>query len=123
VRDLRNDRIRLTLSDVTPGSFGVLVLGASNTRFGSRSLPTPLDLVGLPQCLLYQSIDIAIPMVTGTAGLDAGYAAIEVPLPYPLAPYQHPIFPIIHAQWLVADPRAQSFTGTTRALSIYVNHL
>ena len=85
----------------------ILYLGASNSQWGSRSLPLPLPGGG-PSCFLYASGETTL--ATSTDG--NGQASFQIPVPgvYTLvtASFYH--------SWLVLDPSAPNnpfgFTGS-----------
>ncbi len=101
IRDLQGRGVRLHLSNAPPGAHVALLLGFSRTQWHGLSLPASLASIGLLDCSLYTSIDLFAKTWTGTAGLDRGYAAIDLPLPLK-APGQD-LF-TLHGQWLVLDP-------------------
>ncbi len=49
------------LSNVAPLWGGVMYFGASDRRWGTVPLPTPLDQIGMNGCTLYVSGDVALP--------------------------------------------------------------
>lgn len=93
---------RVHLSNVPAGSIGVLMLGSSDQQWGAISLPLQLDAFGLPGCVLRTSIDVTVPTVTGTAGIDRGYGFADIPLPV-AAPGQGSVR--VFAQWKAFDPQ------------------
>jgi hypothetical protein len=80
VRDLGASGARLTVHDAAPGAPVLLLLGVSRTSFAGLTLPQPLGAIGLPGCLLQTSVDVFRVAVTGSTGIAAGYAAVDVPL-------------------------------------------
>jgi len=58
-----------------------LIIGTSNTAYGSATLPFGLGGIGAPGCTLYTSVDVALPILTDMIG-GAG-----VPLPIPNNPW------------------------------------
>lgn len=83
--------------------FGALALGVigwqSELAFGGGALPVTLEPFGLPGCNLLVAPAVTCLEVTGTTGLDRGYAAF--PLPTALAATSGHA---LAAQWLVLDP-------------------
>lgn len=53
------------LSNLTPGTVGVLALGNSSTTWSGVALPMNLKGMGMPGCLLYVSYDFLVPINTG----------------------------------------------------------
>jgi hypothetical protein len=86
----------------------VLLLGFSDTRWGSVPLPLALGGLGLPNCALHTSIDVSAAVVAGTQGIGRGYAFVDVgaPIGRPTANNVR-----VFAQWLVLP------TGGGAALS------
>jgi hypothetical protein len=75
--------VRIHLSNGPPNSLAVLLFGLSSTQFGGVPLPLPLDGIGLPGCELWTSIELMVTTTTGSAGIAAGHAAVDIPLPPP----------------------------------------
>jgi hypothetical protein len=109
MRDLGTLGVRIHLSGAEPGRTALLALGLSSTSWAGQPLPLALDPVGLPGCLLYTSVEVLTPVLVGTAGVAAGYASVEVPLPL-----LNPGTVTLHGQWLV--PWASGGAKTSDAL-------
>ena len=73
--------VRFTMSETPPGAAALFMLGASNIRILGAALPVGLAPFGLPGITLWQSADVRLFTMAGTSGADAGYAALDVPLP------------------------------------------
>lgn len=93
---------RVHLSDVPPGSVGVLLIGTSSQQWGSWRLPLDLSGFGLPGCALEVSVDATLATATGTLGLARGYGFVDVGLPLS-SPGAAGAMPV-HAQWKVLGP-------------------
>jgi hypothetical protein len=113
-RSATGDRVRVHLASAPSGVCTCLVLGASNTSWGGAPLPYDLSFLGLAGCALYTSIDAFAARTTGTSGIDAGYAFVDVPLP--LAP-PDVIGTPVYAQWLLFGPDNSWPGGLTQALT------
>jgi len=83
-------------------------LAALNFAFGA--LPTPVDLTpfGFAGCTVYVDPAATFLQVTGTTGLDRGYAAVDLPHPLSAAATGTDVV----AQWLVLDPATAAFAAT-----------
>lgn len=101
LRDLQGRGVRLHLSNAPPAGYAALALGLSRTQWNGTPLPLPLDPLGLPGCSLFTSVEVLATAWTGTAGLERGYAFVDLPLP--LQPPSQERF-TLHGQWLVLDP-------------------
>ncbi len=101
---------RVVLSGAPPGALAWLSvsLGSQNS-FGGHLLPLALDAFGLPGCTLRVPPTVVIPTGTGSAGVDAGCSAFDLPLG--LVPAAG--LPLA-AQWLVLDPPSLGFGMTPR---------
>jgi hypothetical protein len=100
---------RITIAKGPPGAIGFLIGGpASQTNYGSLSLPLALDPYGLPGCSALVAPVVQVPVILGTSGLDRGYAAVDLPwIPSPSGT-------ALAAQWIVWDPATGSFATTAR---------
>jgi len=105
---------RLTVVDAPPSGVAFLLLGTSRTQFGGIPLPLPLDAFGLPGCQLLTSIDVSVPVVLGSAGIDRGYAAIDLPVDLSAPGVGTRA---VYAQWVATDP-AGGLAGVSLALSL-----
>src|SRR5690606_30998268 len=86
--------VRVTVHGAAPNAPAALLLGCSRTSWGSIPLPFALAPFGLPQCDLLTSVELTVPVLTGSAGLAAGYANVDLPGRLERAgPFT------IHAQW------------------------
>jgi hypothetical protein len=79
-------------------------------NFAFSALPTPVDLTafGFTGCTVYLDPAASALTLTGTTGIDRGYAAID--LPHPLA--ASAVGTNIVAQWLVYDPATLAYAAT-----------
>jgi hypothetical protein len=94
---------RLHLSDAPSGALAVLLLGHGGTH----------ERPWLFGCSTSLSVDALIPTVTGTSGLNRGYAWIDLPRAL-AAPGQHQA--VVQGQWVVLDPMSGSLGGLTNSL-------
>jgi hypothetical protein len=104
--------IRAHLSDAPPNVPAVLLLGATN-QTSWTPMPLPLDGVGLPGCLLRSPVDLLLVTTTGSTGMQAGYASLDLPLP---APLQGMGTWWVAAQWLVLGTPATFPGGMTQTV-------
>lgn len=79
LRDLSPRNVRVSVHGAQPSAPAALMLGCSRTSWGPITLPFPLTPFGLPQCQLFTSVELTVPVVCGATGLAAGYAAVELP--------------------------------------------
>jgi hypothetical protein len=104
--------VRVHLSDAPPGVGAWLFLGLSNTTWNGVPLPYDLSFLGLPAgCALHTSIDAFAVRTTGTSGLDAGFAFVDIPVDLSALGTR------IWAQWAVFGPGNTWPGGLTRPLS------
>jgi hypothetical protein len=106
--------IRLHLSNAPVAAPALFLLGSSRDRFGSLLLPHPVDSLGFPGCLLLVAPEIPIVATTGTTGLDAGHAYLDLNLP--LAPDGKGTLGL-YGQWLVLGFGTNAPGGWTQAMS------
>jgi hypothetical protein len=94
---------RITVAKTHPNA-----LAAINLNF--TALPTPIDLspFGFTGCTVYLDPAASALFVTGTTGLDRGYAALD--LPHPLTATA--VGTDVVAQWLVYDPATLAYAAT-----------
>jgi hypothetical protein len=102
IRSVEPASTRIHLSGGEPGGTGVFVAGLSRTSWLGWPLPFPLAPFGFPNCSLFTSVEVAIPIPLGTGGLSAGYGAVDIPLALTATGTA------LHGQWLVL--RAQTNT-------------
>ena len=95
----------INLSQVSPNQGYMLILGLSNTMFGSLQLPWNLTGLGLPGCQLYTSMDSLVLGVTAQVGAASG-ASFTTPIPATYGTGAR-----FHAQWAVDNP-----AGSTPAI-------
>ncbi len=107
MRDLPGAATRFTLSSAKPGSIALFTLGISNQQIAGLPLPVSLAPVGFPGITLETSSDVVVFALTGTNGIQGGYAQIDVGLD--LVPTGYPLY----AQWLWFDPSNTSLHGST----------
>jgi hypothetical protein len=98
-----NTGSRVTVAKTHPNA-----LAALNLAFAA--MPTPVDLspIGFANCTIYVDPAASYLRVTGTLGIDRGYAAVD--LPYPLTAAA--IGTDAVAQWVVFDPATLAFAAT-----------
>jgi hypothetical protein len=104
--------VRVHLSEAPSGVNAALFVGLSNTEWNGVPLPLDLSFLGLPPgCALHTSIDALALRVTGTSGLDAGYASVTLPFDLSMTGVR------VYAQWLLFGPGNSWPGGLTRPLS------
>jgi hypothetical protein len=83
-------------------------LAAANFAFAA--LPTPVDLsaFGFAGCTVYVDPAASYLLVTGTTGIDRGYAAVDLPHPLTAAAVGTDVV----AQWLVLEPATGAYAAT-----------
>lgn len=102
-------KTRIHLAGGQPGANAALVLGFSNTNFGSVSLP--LALKGFASnCQLLVSPDVVAIALVET-GRRAGYASVDLPLPLAT-----PGSVTIYGQWIALGTEANAPGGVSDAL-------
>jgi hypothetical protein len=112
LRDLGARGFRVHLSKAPPAASAILMLGSSRTPFRTLPIEVDLDRLGFTGCSLQVPIELALPVVTGTTGIDAGYAFLDVPC----ALNSGAGF-ALHAQWLVLGTGAQAPGALSDALT------
>lgn len=95
LRDLGGG-VRITVHGADPGQPAVLLIGSSRTQAGGLALPFPLDALGLPGCSLLASAEWPLPVRLGAGGIQAGWAAIDLPGAITTGPGSFTAY----AQWL-----------------------
>ncbi len=95
------------LRNAPAGTPAALLLGLSSTSWNGLTLPYSLSALGLPACNLYTSVELALPVKTGTTLRNQGYASLTVPLPLSTSGVGMPI----HGQWFVGEPQGLGLTG------------
>ncbi|MBK8098778.1 MAG: hypothetical protein IPK26_16820 [Planctomycetes bacterium] len=90
-----NAEFALRLDDALPGAVAMLVVGFSNTSWGSNALPMNLNVYGGDGCLLYTSPDFVQLLSTDANG------RASFPLPIPAA-----LSGVVWCQWGVLDAGA-----------------
>ncbi|MFY9345726.1 MAG: VCBS repeat-containing protein [Planctomycetota bacterium] len=102
---------RITIAKGPPGALAWLGISLGNpTTFAGVPLPMPLDPFGLPGCFLHVSPDIIYVGVLGTAGIDRGYAAVDLSLHCAAAG----LGTVFSAQWLAFDPATLAYATTSK---------
>jgi len=92
---------RITVARAPAGALAWLDLALPHqTAYAGYQLPLDLTAFGLPGCSLYVPPGITVLRFTGTAGIDRGYAAVDLPIQLTAAAAGVDIV----AQWLVFDP-------------------
>lgn len=105
--------IRVHLSHAPPAANALLLLGISSTSWQGNPLPLALDPFGFPGCALATSVEVLRPVITGTHGIDHGYAMCELPLPLAMGAPQATVY----GQWLVLGAGPFAPGGLSAALS------
>jgi hypothetical protein len=101
---------RLTLSGAAPGTPTFLLLGFADDYTGPQSLA----VIGMPQCSLFPSVTVIGSFVTGTTGIDRGFAHHDFTQASTAA-----LGVAIDAQWLTVDA-SLSPAGLSNALRFVV---
>jgi hypothetical protein len=83
LRDLGARGFRVHLSQAPPAAIAILLLGSSGTPFRTQPLEIDLDRLGFTGCSLQVPVELGVPVATGTDGIDAGYAYLDVPCAEP----------------------------------------
>lgn len=105
--------VRIHLSNASPSSTALLLLGLSTTQFYGVPLPLPLDAIGLPGCQLRTAVEIACTAVAGTVGTAAGHTQLDLPIPVTTAVQGAWT---VSAQWWVLGDAATFPGGMSQAL-------
>lgn len=105
--------VRIHLSRAPNNAPAILVVGLSTTTFAGVALPHALDPYGFPGCVLRTSIDATWSTTTGSQGIDAGYAYVD--LPYPVPATGNGTW-TLSAQWAVLGTGAEYPGGWTQAI-------
>ena len=104
IRNLTQPRIgrqfQLEISNLLPNKFGFLVIGESDKTWRSQTLPLNLGFMGMGNCQMLVSWDIAFPIWSGIGG-----AAWKVKVP------NNPglLGATFYNQAWVMDPKANAF--------------
>ena len=106
------EQVRVTVFGAKPGVPAALMIGQSDRVHAGRNLPLSLQSVGLPSCALLVSPDLVLPTMTGTTGVNAGYARLELPINLS-ATGRVPLF----AQWVTLDQTASRVDGVSDAIT------
>ncbi|HKB16121.1 MAG TPA: hypothetical protein VKF62_08645, partial [Planctomycetota bacterium] len=104
------------LSRTLPGTFALLLLGASNASLPG-GLPLPLNLapLGMPACALLVSLEVMLPALTSGPGPGGGRASFSFPIP----PDPLLVGGLAYLQWYVVDPGPAPLPGAmTRGLAV-----
>ncbi len=104
------------LSRTLPGTFALLLLGASNASLpGGLPLPLNLGFLGMPACNLLVSLDAMLPAATSGPGPGAG----RVSFPFAIPPDPLLVGGVAYVQWYIVDPGPAPLPGAmTRALAV-----
>lgn len=108
----RQASTRLHVSGAPPGALAFLLLGVSSTTWAGTPLPLSLESLGFIGCHLATSVELPLGAPTGVAGLAAGYAFYDLPVPVGSA-----LGVTLHGQWLVVGSGATLPGALTDALS------
>ncbi len=97
-----------TRAPVTP--LALLVIGASNVRWGANKLPFDFGTMGAKNCYLFVSLDMLFPMgVRKPRNGSAPRARVELPVPYSVGL----VGSRIYSEWFFFQPGANSLSMTT----------
>lgn len=110
VVELGTAGVRMHLSDAPSNAPAVLLVGLSNRSWAGLTLPIKLHSWGFLGCELATSVEAVVPTVTGSQGIRAGHASVDLPLPVTHTMPRR----MVYAQWLVFGSGAQ----TPGALSV-----
>jgi hypothetical protein len=101
---------RLQLAGAPPGALAWCILGdGTATTTSGLPLPVALDPYGFQGCSLNVPLDFVGATITGTSGIDRGYAAFDLPVPLAATGGRR-----CAAQWLVLDPATGFESWTMR---------
>ncbi|MBX3461624.1 MAG: VCBS repeat-containing protein [Planctomycetes bacterium] len=85
-------------------------LAALHFAFAPLAAPVDLSPYGFPGCTAYVDPAAAFLRLTGTAGIDRGYAAVDLPHPLSAAAAGTDV----QAQWFVLEPVTGAYAATQR---------
>ena len=106
--DLGN-AMTVTVTGIPAGQPGTLFFGSSATTWGSFALPVALDGLGFTGCSVYISLDIGVPLATGS-----GTAAFSFTIPTS-APLIGGVFYNQYANLdLAANPAGATFSNAAK---------
>lgn len=106
---------RMQIANAPPAALAWCILGnGTATTTSGLPLPVALDSFGFPGCSLLVPLDAVGTTVTGTTGIDRGYAFFD--LPRRLAATAGQRFAV---QWLLLDP-ASGFEAWTKRRDFWV---
>jgi len=107
----------LHVSRALGGTPATLLLGVSDTMWGSTPLPLNLSVLGMPACELLVSADFVFPTVTAGTGSSSGHSTLPLGIP----PTPSLSGAIVFAQWYVVDPGPALLPGAlTRAVRLTI---
>ncbi len=102
---------RVTIAKAPPGAFAFLNLALlPQTSYAGLPLPIDLGPFGLAGCDLLVGPEAAYGRLLGTAGIDRGYAQVDLPLQLSTGT----LGTSLAAQWLVLDPATLAYAATPR---------
>ena len=107
-----NSAWTIELSKARSQVAAVLVLGASDTMWGTASLPLDMRVIGSVGCSLLTSIDVTRSTMTVGGGAGAGRAKVTVPIP----PVSIFFAQSIYSQWVIFDTSNPGGLITSNAL-------
>lgn len=81
-----------------------LILGTSDTKWGSINLPLDLAIIGGSGCNLFVEWVVALPSTTVGGGAGAGAVSLQLPIP----PYSSLSLTSLYTQWIILDPNASN---------------
>jgi FG-GAP-like repeat/FG-GAP repeat len=110
-----NSTLPVTLSRVPVGMGAGLIVGLSNTTFGSIPLPWQVNPLLAPGCFLFTSIDWFLPTVTTSASPGIGSAIMPLAIPPGTTGLT------FYAQWGIENPPGSPTVGSvTRSLEVTI---
>jgi hypothetical protein len=94
------DNVRVTIAKAAPGAYAWLNVALGNpSQHQGITLPLALDPFGLVGCQMLVGPEITLFRQLGTAGIDRGYAAVDLPVQFAAVSGT-----IVQAQWIAYDP-------------------
>jgi FG-GAP-like repeat len=101
---------RIVLGSAPPGAFAwCAVAFAPDTTGGGVTVPLAMDPYGFANCTMLVPPVSAIAARVGPAGIESGYAQVDMPLPLVAT-----LGTAYAAQWLVLDPTTLAYAATSR---------
>lgn len=104
------DTSRIVLGSAPTDSLALCVVAPfAATTGGGVTVPAQLDPLGIPGCTLLVPPVITALRLTGSSGMDRGYAAVDLAVPFVAAGGTR-----YAAQWVVLDPLSLGYAVTAR---------